>query len=510
MVCLSILTVSRKCSRSGMDSLWNCSTISVTTLLVKRAKRMKTFVETRQWWAVRVLLITLLGGLTWTPDQTFSAWTIGDPIVTYWAGPGFMTLEAVTDANAQQMVDVGMNMCWARSQDELAVAKRHNLRALYMDETLLRPESLDDATLRPQLDALVDSLRGNSAMYAYHLVDEPSASAFSGLGRLVTYLRERDPAHMAYVNLLPNYASTTQFGTSDYSTYLDGYVSAVNPSLLSYDHYQFTTSGDTGKYLHNLQQVSQKAKSAGLPFMNIVQACSFDSGYRIPTPNEERFLAYSTMAYGAKGISYFVWYHPYFTGGIVDADDKPTAIYSTLATTNREFVNIAKQYKSLNAIGTYIKGYSTTQTWSLSKWKYVTEFNGPTGTTTLPSNSPFNITNLSDDMTYAEGDVLKGALLGLFGADGASLSDATYAMVTNLDYTSSKRYIITGPGNLSVFDAALGIWTATGSNQVTLDVLPGGGVLVGLTSVVPEPSALVLLGTCVVGLTLRAGRNEPA
>ena len=49
-------------------------------------------------------------------------------------------------------------------------------------------------------------------MEAYHIVDEPGAAAFAGLGRLVAYLRQRDPGHLAYINLFPTYANEQQLG----------------------------------------------------------------------------------------------------------------------------------------------------------------------------------------------------------------------------------------------------------------------------------------------------------
>ena len=50
-------------------------------------------------------------------------------------------------------------------------------------------------------------------MYSYFITDEPSASAFPALGKLVAYLRQRDPAHLAYINLFPTYANNEQLGT---------------------------------------------------------------------------------------------------------------------------------------------------------------------------------------------------------------------------------------------------------------------------------------------------------
>jgi hypothetical protein len=62
------------------------------------------------------------------------------------------------------------------------------------------------------------------------------------------------------------------------------------------------------------------------------------------------------------------------------------------------------------------------------------------------------------------------------------LGDATSALVQNLDYSANKTYTVTGPGNLSVFHSDIGLWEAKGSNQVALNLQPGGGVLVGLSA----------------------------
>ena len=110
----------------------------------------------------------------------------------------------------------------------------------------------------------------------------------------------------------------------------------------------------------------------------------------------------------------------------------------------------------------------------------------PPGTAQLPSNAPFNISSVPNDATYKDGNPLRGVLFGLFGADDASASGATLALVVNLDYTVGKNYTVTGPGNLSVFNATTAEWTALNSRQATLALPPGGGVLVGLASAVPK------------------------
>ena len=121
-------------------------------------------------------------------------WQIGTPIATYWAGP------SLTNAVAQQMVEGGFNLVWCRSEKELDVAGCHGLRGL-LTNGLLRPKSLDDPKRREQLDALISRVSKHPALYAYHLIDEPSASQFPSLGKLVAYLRERDPLHLVLCHI---------------------------------------------------------------------------------------------------------------------------------------------------------------------------------------------------------------------------------------------------------------------------------------------------------------------
>jgi len=169
-------------------------------------------------------------------------WQVGTPIATYWAGP------PLTDVVAQQMVEGGFNLVWCGSEKELDIAHRHGLRG-QLTSNLLAPTSLDDPDKREQLDALIARVSKHPALYSYHLIDEPSAAQFPALGRLVAYLRQRDPQHLAYINLFPTYANNEQLGTQGdvvtaYEKHLRLYVEQVRPSLISY------SSGATGAGSH--------------------------------------------------------------------------------------------------------------------------------------------------------------------------------------------------------------------------------------------------------------------
>lgn len=380
------------------------------------------------------------------------AWKVGTPIVTYWAGP------PLTDAVAQQMAEGGWNLAWC-SEQQLDVAQRHGLRAMLTDG-LLAPATLDQPAQREKLDALIARVRNHPALYCYFITDEPGAGAFPALGKLFAYLRERDPAHMAYVNLFPTYANNQQLGTKGdtataYREHIRQYLDVVKPSLVSWDHYQFAVAGDNDQYFLNLALMRQACQQAGVPFLHIVQACTWTPSMRVPTGDEMRYLVYSTLAYGAQGISYYVYCHPGHTGGIALPDGTPTPIYHALKSLNREFVAIARELQPLRSLGVYHCGMT------------------PPGTEPLPKDALWRLDPPVPAMPQKKLERVKGRLLGLFGPEGKP----THVLVVNMDYGAAAAASLVGPGALEAFDAARGTWAPTAGKRVLVQLPPGGGKL---------------------------------
>jgi hypothetical protein len=395
--------------------------------------------------------------------ETPASWKMGAPIVTYWAGP------SMTDATAQQMKEGGFNLVWC-SEKELDAARRHGLRAQLTDP-LLAPASLNDPAKRMQLDALIARVRQHPALYSYFIVDEPSATNFPDLGKLVGYLRTNDPAHLAYINLLPTYANNDQLGckgdlVTAYKEHLRQFEDVVNPALISYDHYHFSVQGDAGQYFLNLAMIRQAALTANLPFLNIVQACTWTPSMRVPTADEVRFLVYTSLAYGAQGISYYVYCHPGHTGAIANADGTPTALYAPLQIMNRDFAAIAGQLQPLRSHGAYHAGML------------------PDGAEALPHNAVFKV-DPSLAMAKCEPPApVKGILIGDFcpvNKSGLVLSP-THAVVVNLDYKATASVGIRAAAALESFDPASGQWSPAHTNRVVLQLPPGGGRLVRLAN----------------------------
>lgn len=393
-------------------------------------------------------------------------------MVAYWAGP------VITDAAAKQMADGGWNVVWCSSEKELDVAHRHGLRALFQ-HPLIAPASLDNPKEREKLDALVARVRKHPALYWYFIKDEPGTQDFPDLARIVTYLREQDPSHLAYINLFPTYAQNQQLGKDEknqqlgvkgdkipaYQDYLRKYLKIVKPALLSYDHYQFYIATDSADYFLNLAMIRQTALDNGLPFLNIVQAASWDPGVRVPTGNEMRYLVYTTLAYGAEGISYYVYCCPGHKGGIANPDGTPTPIYQALKPANHEFVAIAKELQLLKSLAVYHAGML------------------PPGCVALPDNAPFRFDPPVPKTNFVAQKPTKGMLLGYFGQPGKNGENGktvkpTHVLAVNLDYTVDSVVTLAGPGRLETFDATAGKWTPVGGDRLKLQLPPGGGRLI--------------------------------
>jgi hypothetical protein len=388
-------------------------------------------------------------------------------LVTFWCPP------PPADDLLATVAAEGYNLTWTPIEG-LDVAAKHGLRAMLQSD-LLNPGVLDDPAKRTQLDALIEKVKNHPAMEAYYITDEPGAGAFPGLGKLVAYLRERDPAHLAYINLFPTYANEAQLGvtadaaerekvgipqnfagdgTTDktvlaYRGHLKKFIEIVKPDLISYDHYHFLKNGrDGNQYFLNLALIRDAAQGAGKPFLNIIQADTIEKAWRLPNADETRFLVFTTMAYGGRGISYFTYWGPEAYGGLY-RDGKASPMAKEVAAINAEIAQFGPALMQLDSTAVY-------HTAPL-----------PFGTQAAPADAPVQFAG--------EGEFV----LGLFGKDGKD-GKTTAFMVANRSYKQQAEAAlkVNLPGNkLQELDRKTGKWVdgpAVGADHLVKVKLAAG------------------------------------
>ncbi len=284
------------------------------------------------------------------PTTTPSAWAPEVYPISFWCGP---PPQFVTGERYRQIADAGFNYVMPScsgggtptdNKRVLDTAQQSGLKAFVSDNRM--PMAVGgNAGARQALDAIVADYAAHPALAGYFIADEPGPGAYRGLGEVVAYLREKDAAHVAYINLLPNYAPAWAIGPS-YDEYIDGYIRIVKPFAVSYDHYHFTKTGDGPLFFDNLDAVRRVCLQRGdVPFWNIVLAIPH-GGYRRLTEAEKRFEAMQTLAFGGKGLMFFTYWQPAADGAwgpaIINFDGSPTPQYEEVKHINHDVQAIGK------------------------------------------------------------------------------------------------------------------------------------------------------------------------
>ena len=417
-------------------------------------------------------------------------WQIGTPIVGYYHGPGGGggRWGPLTHGMAQKLVDQGFTLAWGTTVEDLDVAHAHGLRLDLLEYGLREPSYLDDPGRRETMDSIIESVKDHPALYSYRIVDEPSAVRFPEFGRLVEYIRERDPAHLSHINLLPTYASAEALGTSGdlleaYREHLRQFVDITKADLISYDHYNFRKDYDGNQYFTNLALVREAALYGGIPFINVIQAVSLNESFRIPTGDESRYLCYTTLAYGGQGIMHFTyWAYSEFRGGISEFEDIEwteeraaadaaaplTPLGEALSENHAEFIAVAEQLQPLTSLAVYHTGQKPAG-------GFVDE---------LPADAAFAV-----DPPFTIGTTRKGLLWGFFGSadeDSPSGEDSpggevSHLLVVNLEHGKEITRTIVGPGVMEEFDPQARVWRpVSDGSRAEVSLVAGGGRLLRL------------------------------
>ncbi|HEX8523889.1 MAG TPA: hypothetical protein VF669_16665 [Tepidisphaeraceae bacterium] len=279
-----------------------------------------------------------------------------DFVTSYWFGPPpqYTTLERykeIKEANFTVALPSGGGMTVEQNRKMLDHCQAVGLKAIIWDSRIAVAIN-NDPKIKASLDAMIKDYKDHPALFGYFIADEPGAGAFPGLGEVVAYLKEKDPTHPGYINLLPTYARDfNALGTKTYEEYVRQYAQIVKPFAISYDHYHFTNHGDRSDFFENLDTVRKVALEHKIPFWNIV-LCTQHGDYRNLTEPELRYEAMQTLAYGGKGVLWFTYWSPegydattVWAHAMINKDGSRDPHYDMIKRVNAEVLALAKQLK---------------------------------------------------------------------------------------------------------------------------------------------------------------------
>jgi hypothetical protein len=339
-----------------------------------------------------ILLVALLLG-TWQPSFLHAKEKEVSPdefIISFWHGP---SPENNTPERFKEIADAGFNLvmphCAFLPADK---AKANNLKILDLCakfglKAIILDARIHSSTADPKakgfsekLAAAISDYASHPALYGYDVADEPGTAGFPRVAAICQALLANDPKHLPYVNLLPIHAvggppfinDDAQFPriAKDYDNYLEQYFKQVKPKLLSYDEYDLIEPGGPipleghgmlGMYFPNLEKIREKSLKYQVRFNNIILVTphlhAFGT-YRNPTFEELRFLVYTTIAYGGRGIMYFTYESvtEFGTDAIVKRNGKTSRHYGEVSRLNHEIRALAPLLCTLRSDAVYHVG----------------------------------------------------------------------------------------------------------------------------------------------------------
>lgn len=166
--------------------------------------------------------------------------------------------------------------------------------------------------IKDSTESAVALIKEHPALYAYHLKDEPDTSDFGWLADLSEKIKELDPSHQCYINLLPNWA----WGVDEYAENLEMFASEFDLPFYSFDSYPIVEVDGCAQvrpdWYRNLEEFSDMVRRHGKPFWGFALAKAHsisypwpDTVYPEPTLGHLRMQVFSNLLYGAQAIQYF-------------------------------------------------------------------------------------------------------------------------------------------------------------------------------------------------------------
>ncbi len=304
-----------------------------------------------------MMLVALLMGPVARADDDY-------PIMSWETGPRSDRFSDSRNGLAS-LVECGFTRAGFVRPDQLPLCEKLGIKAIVAAHpSPIDWKSLSNAQIDQRIRDVVTKSHGSSAVIGYFIFDEPGAESFPALAKAVAAVKKYAPGKLAYINLFPEYATLgapnlSQLGTNSYEEYLERYVAEVKPQLISYDNYQIQYSNDqqdantAASYYRNLVAVRGVALKHNLPFWNIVSCNQQLPQMPVPSPANFQLQAYTSLAAGADGITWYTYYACNYFYAPIDDNKNRTPTWSYLKMVNDQVRVIGKITQKLKSTGVY-------------------------------------------------------------------------------------------------------------------------------------------------------------
>lgn len=266
------------------------------------------------------------------------------------------------DNFCQDIYECGFNLTGFMPADKISLAKKYNLMSSVMSLGMIdgniqdKKERFDDWAKKTKTAIGEENLDN---VYQVYVRDEPNVSDIPDLVLMCDSIRKYVGVR-PYVNLFPTYASPYHFDGLSLDEYYYKVVNDCKLDYLSYDNYSlFTKDGlNEDRFYRNLELASKVSREKKIDFVNIILSMAHFN-YAVPNEYSINVQGWSTLAYGAKGLSYFLFHNANrgnYRGGAFDRYGSRTPLWYIIRNMNFAIHNIMPYYKDLTYVNTYHYG----------------------------------------------------------------------------------------------------------------------------------------------------------
>jgi hypothetical protein len=293
-----------------------------------------------------------------------------------WKKPG---LARGQESGLESIAECNFNMAGFVLPKDLRLCKKLGLGAIVVPsdsaftsfEYFREWRKLSDQEIEQRVKRMIDASGSSPAIMGYFITDEPGVKDFPALAKAVAAVKKYAPGKLAYINLYPDYATLgasdrSQLGTTNYTEYLERFVNEVQPQAISYDNYKVQSSDDlknraaAASYYQNLLEIRRVAQEHDLPYLNIVSANQIRPHTPIPSPANLQFQAYTTLAAGYRGVTWYTYYSQGYKYASIDVSGKKSLTWAYLKEVNRQVAALAPVMSHLTSTGVFFSAPAPT------------------------------------------------------------------------------------------------------------------------------------------------------
>ena len=279
--------------------------------------------------ASRALSFSFLGGQDVMPITGYYG-----PYSAYVSKDGNLFPNYVSDEIMKMFADAGINlivysdMSYSSTPDlvqqYLELGEKYNIGIFVTDGNVLNKVGDTEVSAAEVADQ-VTNYADYSAFCGMYLVDEPRTayympgdttkyiSNYKNLAKVLQY----DLDLTCYMNMFPVWNLKTS--KDKYEQYVKEFCETLNPKVLMWDNYPFSSSEGLEVYFYNMNLMREYAEKNNIPFWAFIQAgaqwndemINFDSKTPyFPNENQFNWNVNTCLAFGAQGIQYFPLVQP--------------------------------------------------------------------------------------------------------------------------------------------------------------------------------------------------------